>query len=151
MIARVHHSTSDKSRCIHLEAYESKMELENGEKILLKEATIGKGIRGRTLALTNRRLLFLKKDEAKDEIRIEEISEVYPHTDEITEFTTLKIRLEKGTEITVHWKGGGMLKRLFDTKYHHDYVSSITSRYVNAINKLMNMPPRTSAGRKRKV
>lgn len=113
------------------------MELENGEKVILNEGIIGWR---KTLAVTNRRLLFLKKDKIEDEIKLEEISEVHPHTQMFTSLTEMKVKLKNGNETTIIFKSSDLGLLSGGTSYAVANARTMTDRYVTAINKIILGP-----------
>ncbi len=109
--------------------------MKKGEEMILKEANTSKGM---TLALTNKRLLFLKKDTIEKEIRLEEIDEAYPHT-EYTGGPRMIIKLRNGVEETIYFRLGvfdSLIGGLFgDINFIDQKSKTVINRYITAINK----------------
>jgi hypothetical protein len=120
------------------------MELEEGEVVILDEGRTGLG--GMTLALTNKRLLWLQKDQIQYELRLENISQVYPNTRMFANLTEMKIRTRDGNEYGVNFEAKGKGLFLGGTGYVAQNARTMTDRYVAAVNKLLNEQSFATAG-----
>ena len=111
------------------------MKLKIGEKLIINEGKTGWG---KTIAVTNKRLLILDKDQIMGETAVEDISEAYSETHFLTNLTQLKIRFKDGKEMSVIFrnKTNGLLYGSSD--YADNDMLSITNRYVKAINQAVN-------------
>lgn len=126
--------------------------LRYGEKIILKlgeDEYIGWR---KNLILTNKRLIFLKKDKIDSEIPIDEIAEVFPHLVWVRISTmkgllrngrepSMKIILKNGREVSIIFfcRGIKALKgALLGRSYLIPKQKSIINRWVNAINNLIH-------------
>ena len=111
------------------------MNLEKGEKLLLNEGKIGWH---KTLGVTNKRLLFLKKDAIEREIMLSDILEVYPKTQGFTGLTQLAIKYTDGDEETIVFKTGDSDLLFGGLNYAESNATNMANRYVNLINRVMS-------------
>ena len=111
------------------------MKLKIGEKLIIKE---GKAAWGKTLAVTNKRLLILDKDKIIGETPINDISEAYSETHFLTNLTQLKIRFKDGRETAIIFKNKANGLLYGGSNYADTDMLNITNRYVKAINQAVN-------------
>jgi len=108
--------------------------LESGENLLLNEGKIGWH---KTLAVTNKRLLFLNRDTIENEIRLINILEVYPKTQSFTGLTQLVIKFMNGTEKSLIFKSGDKDLLAGGLNYADSNATNMANRYVNLINRVL--------------
>jgi hypothetical protein len=86
--------------------------------------------------------------EIEYQIRLENISEVYPNTKMFTNLTEMKIKMKDGQESSLVFKSGDMGLALGGVGYASQNARTMTDRYVGAINKLLNAQTSTAFGGK---
>jgi hypothetical protein len=106
--------------------------LKLGEQVIIDEGKTGWG---NTLALTNKRLLILERDNIIGETPLENVSNAYAETHFLTNLTQLKIKLKDGKEMSVIFRrsSNGLL---YGDPEHADLdIINLTNKYVEAINR----------------
>jgi hypothetical protein len=115
-----------------------------GERVILKEADIGKRVLRRKLLLTNSRLLvfegegmFGPKYVQTQECPIDQIEEAYPHVS--NDECYLRIRTKDGKIWECQFTPLTLLRMGLEASANAALVGqlAITSRWVNAINMLL--------------
>jgi hypothetical protein len=107
------------------------VKLKRGEHLIIDEGKTGWG---NTLALTNKRLLILDKENILGETPLEEISVAHAETPFLTNLTQLKIRLKDGREMSIIFRRSpnGLLYGSPD-RTDADIIN-LTNKYADAIN-----------------
>jgi hypothetical protein len=109
--------------------------LQNDETLLLNEGKTGWH---KTLAVTNKRLLFLNKDKIEKEFQLSNVLEVYPETQSFTGLTKLVIKFTDGTAESIIFKTGDSDLLLGGLDFAGSNASNMANRYVNMINRVLN-------------
>ncbi len=107
------------------------MKLKLGERLIIDEGKTGWG---NTLALTNKRLLILDKENIMGETSLEKISSAHVETPFLTNLTQLKIKLKDGREMSIIFRPSpnGLL---YGSPENTDVdIVKLTSKYADAIN-----------------
>jgi hypothetical protein len=117
------------------------MKLKPGERLIIDEGKTGWG---NTLALTNKRLLILDKEDIVGETSLEQISSAHVETPFLTNLTQLKIKLRDGREMSIIFRRSpnGLL---YESPDHTDAgIIKLTNKYADAINQAIGgqMPAR---------
>ena len=111
------------------------MKLKPGEELLINEGKTGWGT---TLALTNKRLLILDKENVIGETPIENISGAYAETQILANLTQLKIKLKDGKEMTVIFRSSINGRLYGGSGSGNTDIIDLTNRYVEAINRAVS-------------
>jgi len=110
------------------------MRLKKNEHVVL-ELENGWNVDGKKAILTNKRILFTKKDKIVSEINLNHIAEVIPDISFLG-VTSMKIRIFGGREVATTFRCGD-LKAVLGSSYILPKQKTITQRWVNTINKLL--------------
>jgi hypothetical protein len=111
------------------------MKLQPGEEVLIKEGRTGWG---NTLAVTNKRLLILDKDNIVGETPIENVAGAYAETQVLTGLTQLKIKLKDGREMPVIFRSSANGFLYGGSESAGVDLLDLTNRYVEAINRAIS-------------
>jgi hypothetical protein len=111
------------------------VKLKIGEKLIIKEGKTGWG---KTIAVTNKRLLILDKGKIIGETSVEDISEAYSETHFLTNLTQLKIRFKDGRKMSVIFRNKTNGHLYGGSDYADNDMLNMTNRYVKAINQAVN-------------
>ena len=111
------------------------MKLKIGEKLITNEGKTGWG---KTIAVTNKRLLILDNDKIIGETLVQDISEAYSETHFLTNLTQLKIRFKDGREMSVIFRNKANGQLYGGSDCADKDMLNITNRYVKAINQAIN-------------
>lgn len=110
------------------------MKLKLGEELIIGEGKTGWG---KTLAVTNKRLLILEKDKIMGETPLEDVSGAYAETQFLTNLTQLKIKLKDGREMSIIFRSSANGRLYVGSEADVD-ILNLTNRYVEAINRAVN-------------
>ena len=108
------------------------MKLKPDEKLIIEEGKTGWG---KTIAVTNKRLLILTKDKIMGETPIEDISGAYAKTHFLANLTQLRIKFKDGREMSVIFRNSTNDLLYGGSGHANTDMLNITNRYVKAINQ----------------